>query len=74
MSETYRELITTPNPTAVTYEDYVRGIEDLFSRLADAGVYKGDRGENLKAAPINLLSQPESTPLTYNSFTDEGIR
>ena len=72
MSETYRELITTPNPTAVTYEDYVRGIEDLFSRLADAGVYKGDRGENLKAAPINLLSQPESTPLTYNSFTDEG--
>ena len=74
MSETYRELITTPNPTAVTYEDYVRGIEDLFSRLADAGVYKGDRGENLKAAPINLLSQPESTPLTYNSFTDEGKR
>ena len=74
MSETYRELITTPNPTAVTYEDYVRGIEDLFSRLADAGVYKGDRGENLKAAPINLLSQPESTPLTYNSFTEEGKR
>ena len=74
MSETYRELITTPNPTAVTYEDYVRGIEDLFSRLADAGVYKGDRGENLKAAPINLLSQPESTPFTYNSFTDEGKR
>ena len=74
MSETYRELITTPNPTAVTYEDYVRGIEDLFSRLADAGVYKGDRGENLKAAPINLLSQPGGTPLTYNSFTDEGKR
>lgn len=74
MSETYREIITTPNPTAVTYEDYVRGIEDLFSRLADAGVYKGDRGENLKAAPINLLSQPGSTPLTYNSFTDEGKR
>lgn len=72
MSETYRELITTPNPTAVTYEDYVRGIEDLFSRLADAGVYKGDRGENLKAAPINLLSQSGSTPLTYESFTDEG--
>ena len=72
MSETYRELINTPNPTATTYEDYVRGIEDLLSKLADAGVYKGDRGESLKAAPINLLSQPEDTPLTYESFTDEG--
>lgn len=81
MSETYRELITTPNPTAVTYEDYVRGIEDLFSRLADAGVYKGDRGENLKAAPINLLIQPNepgyeapNPTLTYESFNDEGKR
>lgn len=72
MSESYRDIITTPNPTATTYEDYVRGIEDLFSRLADAGVYKGDRGENLKAAPINLLIQSGSTPLTYESFTEEG--
>lgn len=72
MSESYRDIITTPNPTATTYEDYVRGIEDLFSRLADAGVYKGDRGENLKAAPINLLIQSGSTLLTYESFTEEG--
>lgn len=72
MSESYRDIITTPNPTATTYEDYVRGIEDLFSRLADAGVYKGDRGENLKAAPINLLIQSGSAPLTYESFTEEG--
>ena len=72
MSETYRELITTPNPTADTYEKYVKGIEELLSKLADEGVYKGDRGENLKAAPINLLIQPGSTPLTYESFTDEG--
>lgn len=76
MSESYREIINVPDLTSSTYEEFIQKLRNTLSDLADAGVFKGDRGENVSVSPLRILNieVPTTGYLNFSDFNIEGQR